>query len=276
MRLNFNFTDISQNSSNERCGSKVRKNSKGVSTYKEREQRRVAARERETLLMYKFMFVVCAAVLGIISVVTIRKTGRLTVGFYLHAQMPIVIVCAVLTLAAAVYIDIKKKNKADESGRVVTSTGLLAVAASALALFASYSFIDVEYDTARIIALIVLAALYFVYHIYNSVFFTVSMQCAVAALAIALLSRSSVSFGLRAAVAVVAVVLCSAGAYLLLKLLSKKGKAAVKDYKPYVMAAITAAGVLLSLFIPAINVYAIFAVLAVYVVIAVISTIEMM
>lgn len=254
----------------------MRKNSKGVTTYKEREQRRVAARERENLLMYKFLLTVCAMVLGIISVVTIRKTGKLTMEFYLHAQLPIVIVCAVLTIAAAVYFVIKKKNRADESGRVVTSTGLLAVAASALALFVSYSFIDVEYDTARIIALIVLTALYFVYHIYNSVFFTVSMQCATAALAVSLLSKNSVAFGLRAAVAVCAVILSSAGAYVLLKFLAKNGRTAVKDYKPYVMAAIVVAGVLLSLLIPSITVYAIFAILAVYVVIAVISTIEMM
>ncbi|MBQ7820820.1 MAG: hypothetical protein IJ391_00865 [Clostridia bacterium] len=252
------------------------KNNDRSAAYKEREQRRAAAQAREMNLMYKFIYITCAAILGVLAVLTIKKNGDFTVAFLTKAQMPIVVVCAVLTLAAAVYFVIQRKKGADEDSRVVTSTSLLAIAFGALVLFLSYSFIGLEYDTARIISLIVLAVLYFVYHIYNSVFFTVSVQCALGVLAVGVLSKTSVPTGLRAVGAVAAVVLCTVGAYILLRLISGKNASAVKDYKFYIMAAIVIAGVLLSLIIPAITTYAIFAILAVYVVNAVISTIEMM
>ncbi len=254
-------------------GIKVKKNKKVISS-KERELRRQRARAKETLLMYKFLFVTVAMLIGIAAVLTIRNNGAVTLSFLTHAQLPLVIVFAILTVAAAIWFVISKRKKLDESNRVITSTSMLAVAFSAFALMLSYSYVDMAYDTARIIALIVLAALYFVYHIYDAVFFTVSSQCALGVLALGILSKATLSTGIRIAVAVLVIAVCSVGAYLLHRFLAK-GEA-LKSYKFYLMTAIIIAGALLSLFIPAISSYAVFALLAVYVIIAVISTIELM
>ncbi|MBO7148594.1 MAG: hypothetical protein J6V93_01935 [Clostridia bacterium] len=243
--------------------------------YKDREKKRAAAQEKETRLMYKFICIVCLATLGIIAVMKIRENGVNTVNF-LNAQLPIVIGCAVLTLAAAVNLIIHKVKKINENERVITSVSLFAAALGALLLFASYSFIDIGYDRARIIAIIVVALLYFVYHIYDALFFTTSVQCALGVLAVSVLAKTSLHIALRVAGSVAVIALCTLGAVLLARALAGKDSSVVKNYKFYIMSAIVIAGVLLSLAIPAISSYALFAILAVYVVNAVISTIELM
>lgn len=243
--------------------------------YKDREKRRAAAQAREMRLMYKFIYIVCVATLAVIAVMKIRENGVNTVNF-LNAQLPIVIGCAVLTLAAAVNLVIHKVRKINEEKRVVTSLSLLAIALGALLLFASYSFIDIGYDAARIVAIIAVALLYFVYHIYDTLFFTTSIQCALGVLAVSVLAKTSLHIALRVAGSVAVIVLCTLGAFLLARALANKDNSVVKNYKFYIMSAIVIAGVLLSLAIPAISSYALFAILAVYVVNAVISTIELM
>ena len=252
-------------------GIKVKKAKKAVSL-KERELRRKNAQARETLLMYKFLFAAVAMIVGIMAVMTIRKNGANTVGFLLNVQFPLTIVLGVLTVAAIVYYIIKRNS--DESMRVVTSTSLVAVSFAAFCLSASYGYIDVLYDTWRIVAIIALAALYFVYHIYDTVFFVVSMQCAVGLLAVNVLSKASLSDAIRIVVGILTIAVCVIGAYLVLRAMNNTSL--IKDYKLVIMSAIIIAGVLLSLFIPMITSYAIFSLLAVYVIIAVISTIELM
>ncbi len=252
-------------------GIKVKKTKKVVSV-KERELRRKEAQARETLLMYKFLFAAIAMIAGIMAVMTIRRNGAVTVGFLLNVQLPLTIVLGVLTIAAIVY-HIMKRNS-DESMRVITSTSLVAVSFAAFCLCASYGYIDVLYDTWRIVAIIALAVLYFVYHIYDTVFFVVSAQCATGLFAVNLLSKASLPDALRIVVGIFAIAACVIGAYLLLKAMNNTSL--IKDYKLVIMSAIIIAGVLLSLFIPMITSYAIFALLAVYVIIAVICTIELM
>ncbi len=243
--------------------------------YKSREQRRELAQARETRLMLKFIYIVCVAVLAIVAVLTIRKNGVNTVNF-LSIQLPIVVSCALLTLAAAINLIIRKIKKTDESEYVISSVSLFAISLCALALFASYSYIGIEYDAGRIISIIVIALLYFIYNIYDALFFTMSAQCALGVLTSSVLSKTSLGLALRSTGAIVAILLCTVGAFILIKVLDGRSSALTRNYKFYVMSAIVIAGILLSLFIPAIIAYALFGILAVYVVNAVISTIEMM
>lgn len=250
------------------------KKGKKIANFKEREARRQKARAKETLLMYKFLYVTLVALLGVIGVLVIRNNGMTTVNFLVNVQPPLTIVFALLTVVALAGFIICKAKKLDEQERVITSTSLLAIAFIAFALTFSYKYIDVYYDTWRIIALLVLAALYFVYHIYDSFFFAMSSQCALGVLAVNLLAKTSLPMPVRITAAVVTIALCTIGAYMLLDEADKK--AATKDYKFIIMTAALIACTLLSLFIPAIIPYAIFALLAVYIVISVISTIELM
>ncbi len=250
------------------------KNGKKIANFKEIEARREKAVAKETLLMYKFLYVTLVALIGIIGVLVIRNNGMATVNFLVNVQMPLTIVFAVLTVLALIGFVICRRKNTDEQSRVVTSTSLLAIAFIALVLTFSYKYVDVYYDTWRIIALIVIAALYFVYHIYDSLFFAMSVQCALGVLAVNLLAKTSLPMAFRVVIGVVTIILCTVGAYLLLSKEDKK--AAIKDYKFIIMTAVLIACTLLSLFVPAIISYAIFALLAVYIVISVISTIELM
>ena len=250
------------------------KKEKKITSFKEREAKRQNAIAKETLLMYKFVYVTVAALLGIIGILAVRNNGMATVNFLLNIQLPLTVVFALLTIIAFVGFVICKTKKIDEHERVITSTSLVAITFIAFVLTFSYKYIDVYYDTWRIIALLALAALYFVYHIYDSLFFAISSQCAACVLAVNLLAKTTLPMYLRVIVAVIAIVLCTIGAYLLIDKADKKS--IVKDYKFIIMTALVIACSFLALFIPAIISYAIFALLAVYIVISVISTIELM
>ena len=253
-------------------GIKVKKASKAISL-EERELKRKKIQSKETLLMYKFLLVTLAMILGISAVLVIRNNGLITMNFLLYVQKPLIVLFGVLSIASLVYFIINRTKGVDESQRIITSVSLFAFMLAALTLMLSYS-INTGYDTWRIISIIVVTALYFVYHIYDHVFFIVSSQCAIGLLAISILSKMSAISSPGIVIAVLTIVACSVIAYFALRFLS--GQADAADYKFYIMTAIIVAGTVLSLFIPAITSYAIFALLAGYVVLAVISTIELM
>lgn len=226
--------------------------------------------------MLKSVFVLVMLIVGVVAVLTVRRNGINTMNFYLYVRIPAAIVSALFAVGSAVWHFVNKKSGKDESERVVTTTSLTAIFAICALTLVSYGFVGIDYDTMRIVALIVLAVLYFVYHVYDRVFFTISLQCAVAAFVVEILKNDSLATSLRAVVAIAALLACTLGAYAYLRCANGKSSDGVGGIKLYVMSAVTIAGILLSFFIPALTLYALFALLAVYVVLAVIFTIEMM
>lgn len=245
-------------------------------TYNERQQKRDDAQKHEDIVMVRCLLALAAVIVGVAAVLFIRDNGINTMNFYLYVKFPLEVLTALMTLGSAGYIFSCIQKRTDESNRFVTGAGLAVFSLTALLMTCSYGIVGLEYDAVRIVALIVLLVLYFIFNVYDRLFFTVSAQCAFAIFALYMLSKIGSSGMIRASVAAVIVAASILGAYTALRVFASKHEVSAKDKKFLIMSAVIAAAAIVSLVVPGAAMYAIFAVLAVYVVIAVISTIEMM
>ena len=239
-------------------------------------ERKVARVAHETTMMYRYFVALGLMILGIISVNFLRG-GIAGYQAIKYGLTPTIIVFALIFVFAVVNFVRQRKAGRDESTSIVTSSMFLMFSIISLVYFISYK-IDFggQFADERIIAIVALTVLYFIYNIYRTDFFVASAQFAIGLAAINFCSKISYAQSLRIAVAVAAIVVAVVGGIVAFKLLAQKSGDNSGQIKLYVMSAIVIAAVLLSLFVTGISTYAIFALVAAYLVIAVISTIEMM
>ena len=247
-----------------------------IKSKKEINARREARGARETVMMYRYFIVTGLMILGIMSVNFLRG-GLLGYQTLKYGLTPAIIVFALLTFFAVWFYTYTRKKGKDESTRVLTSTMLLVSSLVSLAHVASYK-IDMggEYANVRIIAIVAIAVLYFIYNIYETAFFVASAQLALGLIAISFCSDIAHSYSSKIIVAVAAILVAVVGGIVAFKLISARRGDSDGQVKLYIMSAIDIAAVLLSLFVTGISTYATFTLIAAYLVIAVISTIEMM
>ena len=239
-------------------------------------ERKAARGIHESVMMYRYFIVTGLMILGIVSV-NFLKGGVAGYQTLKYGLTPAIIVFALLTLFSAWYFVHTRKIAKDEKSTVLTSTMLLVSSLVALVYSLSY-MIDMggQYANIRIIAIVALAVLYFIYNIYETVFFVASIQLVIGLVAIDFCSDISHSYTLRMIAAISAIVIAVAGGIFAYRLLARHSGKAYGQTKLYIMSAIVIAAVLLSLLVAGISTYATFALGAAYLVIAVISTIEMM
>ncbi len=247
-----------------------------IRSKKEINARKEARGLRETVMMYRYFIVTGLMILGIMSVNFLRGglAGYQTLKYGLT---PAIIVFALLTLFSAwLFIRARKSGK-DESTKAFTSAMLLVTSLVSLVYFLSYK-IDMggEYANVRIIAMVAIAVLYFIYNIYETAFFVASAQLAIALAAISFCSDITHSANVRIVAAAVLLLVAVVGGIVAFRLIGGKKGDTDGQLKLYIMSAIVIAAVLLSLFVTGISTYATFTLVAAYLVIAVISTIEMM
>jgi hypothetical protein len=253
---------------------KVKKNKK-ILTNKERIQKIKEQQEHEMFLMFKYLFATVVMIVGIMAVLTIRK-GMMAANFYENAKLPLEIVFGALSAIFAVLCIILKSKKVDQRKRVINTFDLFAVSLSGFLLFFSYGFIDLEYDSGRIIAIIVLTVLYFIYTTGNKVLFTVSAQSAASILGATLLQIFNVSLAVKISLFVFFVLVCSVGAWVYYIGAVRNEKNGKKGQKRLIVNTVFAlACLIVSLAVPAAVTYAIYGILAVYLAIIVIPAIEM-
>ncbi len=239
----------------------------------ERKMTRVA---RETTMMYRYFIAVGLMILGIISVNFLRG-GIAGYQAIKYGLTPTIIVFALVLVFAVINFVRQRKAGRDESTSAVTSSMFLLFSIISLVYFISYKLdFGGQFADERIITIVALTVLYFIYNIYEAAFFVASAQLAIGLAAIDFCSNISHSQSLRMIAAAVAIVVAVAGGIVTFKLLTRKNGENHGQIKLYIMSAIVIAAVLLSLFVTGISTYAIFTLVAAYLVIAVISTIEMM
>ncbi len=247
-----------------------------IRSKKEINARREARGARETVMMYRYFIVMGLMILGIMSVNFLRG-GLAGYQALKYGLTPAIIVFALLTLFSAWYFIRTHKSGKDESTRALTSTMLLVSSLVSLVYFLSYK-IDMggEYSNVRIIAIVAIAVLYFIYNIYETAFFVASAQLAIGIVAIGFCSDIAHTMNVRIIAAAALLVVAVVGGIVAFRLVSGKKGDIDGQLKLYIMSAIVIAAVLLSLFVTGISTYATFTLVAAYLVIAVISTIEMM
>lgn len=251
------------------------KKNKKILTNKERMQRIKEHQEHEMFLMFKYLFATIAMIIGITAVLTIRK-GMMAVGFYANAKLPLEITFAALSVVFAALCIILKYKKVDQTKRIINTFDLFAVSFSGFLLFFSYGFIDLEYDSGRIIAIIILTVLYFIYTTGNKLLFTVSAQSALSILGAFLLQMFNESLLAKITLLGVFVIVCSVGSWIYYISAVKNEKSSKKGLKRLIVnTAVALACLIVSFFIPTAVTYVIYGILAVYLAIIVIPAIEL-
>ncbi len=239
-------------------------------------ERKVTRVARETTMMYRYFVALGLMILGIVSVNFLRG-GIAGYQAIKYGLTPTIIVFALVFVFAVVNFVRQRKAGKDESTSAVTSSMFLMFSLISLVYFISYKLdFGGQFADERIITIVALTVLYFIYNIYKTAFFVASAQLAIGLAAIDFCSNVSHAQSLRIAAAVAAIVVAVAGGIAAFKILNRKSGDNSGQIKLYIMSAIVIAAVLLSLFVTGISTYAIFALVAAYLVIAVISTIEMM
>ncbi len=237
-----------------------------------------ALSEHETLLMLKYLFATVAMIAGIMIILTIRRRGMNTFKFYTNLKLPLEIVTGTLSIAfACVHLILKKKGKL-KTEKVINFFDLFALFAIAFALFFSYGYIDIVYDTGRIISVIVLTVLFFIYSTQNMLLFTISVQSALSILGVYLLKLFAFAMLVRLLILVCVLACVSFGAYAFLKFAKGKHKSVdLTKKKRFIANTVMCVLALLSAFfaVSLLN-YAVYAILGLYLAIVVIPAIEMM
>lgn len=252
------------------------KKNKKILTSQEKMKRIKETEEREMFLMFRYLFATVAMIIGIMVVLSIRKQGVTTLAFYEHAKLPLEIVFGSLSILFAMVHVIMKAKNIDESKRMISSFDLLAVSLLGFLLFFSYGHIGVEHDSGRIVSIIVLTVLFFIYHTHNTVLFTVSAQSAFAVLSVALLGIFSGSVVIKTVIFSVAVLMSCVGVWFLYIFVSKQNKdSELKKTKLTVNTVLILIGLVVSFVLPGIANYVVYGILALYLAIAVIPAIEM-
>lgn len=134
------------------------------------------------------VFAVC---IGVAAFIILNRGGPVERGFVVYLLPWCQLIGAALFVAALVYYLVKRSKSANESGKVITSSFLLASAAVLLAILVSYKFIGTSMVVAFLIAVMVISL---TVHFYPASALWLTVFSAVGA-ALVLAARSPMSSG---------------------------------------------------------------------------------
>ena len=239
--------------------------------------------QRSEVLYYRMLVVLAALIAVIFSITYFTGTAEDYNSFLLNVAPVIAIVFAVLCIPAIIFFAVCRKRGKDEKNKVFSSGYLLSLVLWLTSIFALYGRISSKSSIAYIV---VTAALYFVYYLFNREFFVFSLYAAVGAGILMMIHSSTRPEHIIAAILAVIV---SIAAVLLVIGDKKKpveiklGKAKLKitdgTFKAYpfiVSAAILIAGAVLSFFFADMAFYSLIVLFACYLVFTIVNTVKMM
>lgn len=238
---------------------------------------------RTDVLYYRMLIVLCALVAIVFSITYCTNTVEKANNFLLNVAPIVAIVFAVLFLPALVYFIVQRVHGANELHKVLSSGFITLLLLWIASVFWLYGHVSSK----KIIAyIIVSAALYFVYYLYNHEFFIFSLFNALGGVMIAMMTSATrpKHIILSAAVIVMSIV-C-----IVLLLVAKKkpveiglGKSKFKladetfnIFTFCISAGLMIAGVILSFILSTASFYSAIVLLAYYLVVTVINTVQMM
>lgn len=239
--------------------------------------------QRSEVLYYRMLVVLAALIAVIFSITYLTGTAEDYNNFVLNVSPVIAIVLAVLCIPAIIFFAVCKRKGKNEKNRVFSSGYLLTLALWLTSVFALYGRLS---SRAVIAYIVVTAALYFVYYLFNREFFVFSLYAAVCA-GILLIINSATR--LEHIIAIVFAVIVSALVILLFA--AGKNKPAVvkigryslkitdgtfKSYPFIISAAILLIGAVLSFFIANAAFYSLIVLFACYLVFTIVNTVKMM
>lgn len=255
---------------------------------------KIAAREeqekRDDLLANRMLVLMVAVTFLIVVMLLIKKNNpTFEAVFILHALNWVRIGFGVLFAAALVNYIVKRRNNADESGKLINSSLLLCGASTLLVISLLFTKL---LTTGCVAVLLAAAVLYFIFCFYQRDFFWYTVMTYCGALLIYL---ASLRLG-GGTIKTIAKIVGKCAAFVLpvivmiavLVIRSRLGSLTIGGkkrrimrsgylYYPFIVCpAVTIAGAALSMFIPAAMVYAVVAMFAVFLIIAIVYTIKMM
>lgn len=239
--------------------------------------------ERSEVLYYRMLVVLAALIAVIFSITYLTRTAEGYNNFLLNVAPAVALVFAVLCIPALIFFFILRKKGKDERTKVLSSGYLLSLSLWLTSIFTLYG----KLSSKSVIAYIVVtAALYFVYYLFNREFFVFSLYSAIGAGILLALHSSTRAEQIISAVLALIV---SLGVVLLLVKDKKKpveiriGKSVVKitdgKFKMYpfaVSAAVIIVGAILSFFMADAAFYSLVVLFACYLVFTIVNTVKMM
>ncbi len=239
--------------------------------------------KRSEVLYYRMLIVLAALIAVIFSITYVTRTAEGSNSFVLSGAPVTAIVFAALCVPAVVFYAVCRTKGVNERNRVFSSGYLLALALWLTSIFALYGPLS---SKAAMAYIIITAALYYIYYIFNHEFFVFSLYASLgAALLLSINSAGKIEHIISAVIALaisVAVVLAVVG--------DKKkpfeiklGKNSVKitdgtfKFYPFaVLAAIIVLGSVLSFFLANAAFYSLVVLFAAYLVFTIVNTVKMM
>ncbi len=239
--------------------------------------------KRTEVLYYRMLIVLVALITVVFSVTYLTSDVDGANKFKLETAPLVATVLAVLCVPAVVYYVVSRIKCRDERCSVLSSGYILTLVLWLTSVFALYGKLT---DEKRIAYVIVTAALYFVYYLFNREFFIFSLYSAIgAALLVFLNSSTRIMHFVYSALLVllcalvVTLVLADRKKPVSLKIGKSKLKITDGKFKAYpfcIAAGIMLAGMILSFFSTTAAFYSIVALFACYLVFTVVNTVRMM
>lgn len=236
---------------------------------------------RTEVVYYRMLITLTVLITVIFSIVSLTDTAEGYNNFLLNVAPKTAIISAIVCVPLLVFFIICKARKIDEKNWVISSSYLLLVAIWVTSVFGLYGFLSSKTSMAYIV---VTAALYFVYYLFDREFFVYSLYSALGAAA--LLSINSASQTEHIISAVAAFVLTGVVLYFVFSKGKKPSKAGkklaknmVKEIKPapfLVSAAVLVLGTVLSFFFAGVSFYSLVVLFAVYLIFTIVNTVKMM
>lgn len=239
--------------------------------------------QKSEVLYYRMLIVLAALIAVIFSITYLTRTAEDYNSFVLNISPILALVFAVLCIPAIVFYAICRKNGKDGSHKVLSSGYILTLVAWLTSIFALYGRIS---SMTVMVYIVVTAALYFIYYLFDREFFFYSFYAAVGAAV--LMAMKSSTRAEHLVFSVVAVALSTLAPLIAVRdrkkpLEIKLGKSTFQlidgGYKAYpflVSAAILLLGTLLSFFFADAEFYSLIVLFACYLVFTIVNTVKMM
>ncbi len=238
---------------------------------------------RSEVVYYRMLITLAVLITVIFTIVSLTDTAEGYNSFLLNIAPKTAVISAIACVPLLAFFIICKARRVDDKQWVVSSGYLLSVALWVTSVFGLYGFLSSRTSMAYIV---VTAALYFVYYLFDREFFIYSLYSALGAAA--LVSINSASTVEHIISAVLAFVLTGAVLYFVFSKAEKPAKAksgkkaakrSVKGFKPapfLVSAAVLLVGTVLSFFFAGVSFYSLVVLFAVYLIFTIVNTVKMM
>ncbi len=256
-----------------------------MNTKKQKLEKQSADLKKSDLVLYKLMISFALVIVGICGMLTVGKSLQ-NAAFFRTNILPVLLILSALALIAAiVFFCLRRKNRVDESDKIVTSANLLG---TAVVFFGSCLYYELAFDASQVIMMLICAiVLYFVYNAFTKSFFICSLS---AAAGINLIRMATVStptvagIGISLAAKVLGIAVPVLFLVFGIMLFAGKGSAFGKKVLTksdralslIIVSVIALAGGVLALVLPAYAVYATTALIVVYLAFAIAYIVRMM